>query len=184
MSHRDALSGERQHTGAVGASAPGYQRFVVWPHRSLGRKGVILTLGVFAFGLFLAIARVWEPGGWFIIIPAAITFAGLVFAFWLSSRRAELAEIVELSPDEVTIRRRVRGQESVVARFNPHWVRLRTHTDRYFKNRIILSESGRAVAIGDFLSPPERRELAHALLAGLEGAKQSPFAPDSATGRP
>lgn len=171
MSDRDAPSREHQFSSTVTDDGVRHERFVLWPHRSLDRKGVTIILMIAAFGLALAIARVWQPGAWFIIVPAAITFLGLAFAFWVSARRARLAEIIDVSPEEITVSRSQRGHVRLVARFNPHWVRLLMRSDRYVKNRIILSESGRAVSVGEFLSPPERKDLADALLTCLEQAK-------------
>ena len=148
--------------------APHDGHFVVWPHRSLGRRGIGAVLAIAALGLTIVVLRIPAPAVWFLILPATLTFAGLSVAFWISSRRGQRAEIIDIDPQEVRVAVRYRGREDLVARFNPHWVRLQITDDRYVTRRIIMSESGRAVSIGECLTAPERESLAEALRVQLE----------------
>jgi uncharacterized membrane protein len=145
--------------------------FVVWPHRSLSPRGIGAVLGIAALGLTIVVLRIPAPAVWFLMPPAMIAFVGLSIAFWISARRGQRTEIIHINPDEVRVAVRYRGRHKLVARFNPHWVRLRVEDDRYVTRRIIMSESGQAVSIGECLTASERETLADALRAQLERAR-------------
>jgi len=156
-----------QQTDADAASLPlapaGGERIVIWPHRSLGRRGTRVVLGIAAAGLFGTVAWVARPAAVFVLVPAAAVFASLLAAFRLNARRARHMEIIDITGDMVRVMTSYLGDHRLIERFDPHWVRVELGDHGRVENRLVLTQSGRAVSIGECLSPPEREELAAAL---------------------
>jgi len=150
----------------------GSERIVIWPHRSLGRDGTLGVMGVAATGFALVTAWVAAPASWFVLFPAIIALASLAFAFWLNTRRAMRLEIIDIGANMVRVMTSYLGRHQLVERFNPHWVRVEISDAFKIEKRLIMSESGRAVSVGDCLSPAEREELAGALRDHIKRARE------------
>jgi uncharacterized membrane protein len=163
----DRATPNAPETGGVEASLPpapsGGERIVIWPHRSLGRRGTRVVLGIAAAGLFGTVAWVARPAAVFVLIPAAAVFASLLAAFQLNARRARHMEIIDITGDMIRVMTSYLGDHRLIERFDPHWVRVELCDHGRIENRLVLKQSGRAVSIGECLSPPEREELAAAL---------------------
>jgi uncharacterized membrane protein len=162
-------------TGAVDSALPpvpaGAKRIVIWPHRSLGRDGTLGVVALAAVGFAVVTAWVAAPAAWFVVFPAIVVLASLAFAFWLNMRRAERLEIIDVSANLIRVMTSYLGQHSLVDRFDPHWVRIELSDDYKIEKRLILRESGRAVSIGDNLSPSERENLAAELRDKIRRAR-------------
>lgn len=141
----------------------GSERIVIWPHRSLGRRGTGVVLGIAAAGLFGTVAWVARPAAMFVLIPAMAVFASLLTAFRLNARRARHMEIIDITADMVRVMTSCLGTHQLVERFDPYWVRVELRDHGRIEKRLVLKQSDRAVSIGECLSPPEREELAAAL---------------------
>jgi uncharacterized membrane protein len=194
MTHDD-MGPQADHRGRIAAAAPanararaddipsspdGNGRIVISPHRSLGRDGILIVLAVAATGLAIVTAWVSGPAGWFVSIPALAVFASLSFAFWLNTRRAERVEIIDISASAIRVMTSYLGRHELVACFNPYWVRVELSDAFKIEKRLILSQSGRAVSIGECLSVEEREHLAGTLRARLERVR-IPTNPPSAS---
>ncbi len=149
----------------------GSERILIWPHRSLGRDGTMIVMGVAATGFAIVTAWVAAPAAWFVLIPAIICFASLAFAFWLNTRRATRLEIIDITDTMLRVMTSYLGRHNVVDSFNPHWVRIELSDAYKIEKRLILRESGRAVSIGDCLSPAERESLAATLRQHIADAR-------------
>ncbi|MEZ5850043.1 MAG: DUF2244 domain-containing protein [Hyphomicrobiaceae bacterium] len=150
--------------------------FEIWPHRSLGRIGTILVVGLAAIGCGLVAART-ATQALPVTISALMASAMLAVAFWSNNRAARKSEAVRISPDRVIVTRTDRaGGPRQVACFSTHWVRVVVSQDRDVTNRLTLTESGRTLSIAEFLSPEERGDLAESLKARLHEARNRRFA--------
>lgn len=155
---------------ALPPAPAGSERIVIWPHRSLGRKGTCVVLAIAASGLLGTAAWVAQPAAVFVLVPAAAVFVSLFAAFRLSARRALRLEIIDISADMIRVMTSYLGRHQFIDQFSPHWVHVELRDDGHIDKRLILRQSGRAVSIGECLSPPEREELAAALRAHIERA--------------
>ena len=151
------------------------ERIVIWPHRSLGLTGTRIVLGIAAAGLFGSAAWVAQPAAMFVLVPASAVFASLIAAFKINARRGLYMEIIDISADTVRVMTSHLGQHRLVGSFDPHWIRIELRDDRRIEKRLILQQSGRAVTVGECLSPPEREDLAAALRDHIARARS----PDS-----
>jgi uncharacterized membrane protein len=146
------------------------------PHRSLGRKGfsVMITLcclsAVFSSIPFILFGA-WPVAGFY-----GLDILALFIAFKVNYRRAAGAEEwVWLSYVELRLCKTSHRGEKAEWRFNPLWSRLSLVEDDDFGALRLCIVSGRqTVSIGDFLAPPQRRDLAEALSAALVKAKRGP----------
>ena len=142
----------------------GTEEFVIWPHRSLSRNGTRLLLGGTA-AIFLVVAvKAAMLGAWPQAIYVMLAVGGLAVALSSNTRSARFAQVIELAPDAVRVRMfGPAARTSAVAEFNPSWIRVIEAPGPYNDIRLLLRQSGRSVAIGEFLSPEERVKLAEEL---------------------
>ncbi|MBV9859021.1 MAG: DUF2244 domain-containing protein [Alphaproteobacteria bacterium] len=140
---------------------------VLLPHRSLPPRGfhlLMLLLGVvsLAVGIGFVSIGAWPITGFF-----GLDVALVYVAFRLSYRSARQRETLRLAEDAFTVERvSVRGERRLW-RFQPFWLRVILEERADESNRLLVASHGRSLAIGDFLPPPMRRELATTLREAL-----------------
>ena len=167
-SHPGNTSGERSDTVSYGTAMDAHlppppddsERIVIWPHRSLGRDGTMAVMGVAAVGFAIVTAWVAAPAAWFVLFPAIIAFASLALAFWLNMRRAARLEVIDIGENTIRVMTSYLGRHELVGQFTTSWVRIELSDAFKMEKRLVLSESGRAVCVGDCLLPGEREALA------------------------
>ena len=144
-------------------------RATLTPHRSLTRAGFIAIMSLLAGANLTAGTVFFLAGAW----PVA-GFLGLdVLAIWWAFRRnfadARRTERIEITEHELLIERHAHGKEREVTRFVRRWVRVELEDDieRQLVGNLFVKCRGRMVEIGQFLSPQERRHLAHELRTAL-----------------
>jgi uncharacterized membrane protein len=133
---------------------------VLLPHRSLPPRGfriVMLLLGL--LGLVVGIVFV-SIGAWPVCGFFGLDVALLYLAFRLSYRSARQRETLRLAGHQFTVERLSIGGERRLWRFQPFWLRIVLEERADQSNRLLLTSHGRSLAVGDFLAPPLRRELA------------------------
>ena len=141
---------------------------VLLPHRSLPPRGfrllMLLLLGVasLAVGIGFVSVGAWPVCGFF-----GLDVAALYLAFRLSYRSARQREVLRLAGDDFTVERIGIYGERRLWRFQPFWLRVVLEECAQDANRLLLASHGRSLAIGDFLAPAMRRELATTLRAAL-----------------
>ena len=97
----------------------------------------------------------WPVTGFF-----GLDVALIYLAFRLNYRSARRSEILRLAGDAFTVERiSVRGNRRVW-QFQPFWLRVVLEERDPDRNRLFVASHGRFLAIGDFLAPAARRELA------------------------
>jgi uncharacterized membrane protein len=134
------------------------------PFRSLPPRGffwvmAVLSLAGFCAGVGFVLAGAWPVTGFF-----GIDVALVYLAFRVSYRSARQTETVRLTENALDVERiSVRG-ETRRWRLQPFWLRIEYEEDEEGEqNRLVLASHGRSLAVGTFLSPPERKSLAMAL---------------------
>ena len=139
------------------------------PHRSLTRQGFLMVMGLVVAvnlvvgGLFMAIGA-WPVAG----------FAGLdVLIIWWAFRAnfadARKMERISITEHELVFDRFAENRPPEQQRFVRRWVRVELEEDREREliGRLSLVSGASRVAVGDFLAPEERKQLATALRAAL-----------------
>jgi len=133
---------------------------VLQPHRSLPSRNFHLLmglLGLISLGVgigFVSIAA-WPVVGFF-----GLDVALVYLAFRLNYRSARQSETIRLAGDAFSVERvSVRGERRLW-RFQPFWIRVILEERTAQQNRLLIASHGRSLAIGDFVAPAIRRELA------------------------
>jgi uncharacterized membrane protein len=148
---------------------------LITPHRSLGRFGFHLLIGLFGLVSFIAGLVFWIAGAWPVIGFFGLDVLLLYGAFRLNYRAAGAFEEVivtagELRVRNVTPRGRVREW-----RLNPLWVRLEKIEDEDFGvTQLLLVSRGQQLPVAQFLGPREKANFAKALTAALGEARRGP----------
>ena len=147
---------------------------VLTPHRSLSPRGflaLMLAIGgvSFAAGMVFFLVGAWPVLG-FLGLDVLLIY----FAFKLSYRSARGYESLHLTREDLTVRSvDPRGRERCW-RFQPAWLQVEMDDPPRHESRLELRSHGRTLAIGAFLTPGERLDLARALRDALERARGAP----------
>lgn len=143
--------------------------FDAWlrPHRSLTRRGLALVLAIAAvpsFGLGVVFLSL---GAWPVTGFLGLDVLLLYVAFRLNNRAARESERVRLSETELTVDRHAVDGQAEHWSFQPNWLRVDVDDPPRPDSKLLLSTHGRSLAIGQFLPPAERVEVADALRLAL-----------------
>lgn len=146
-------------------------RLVLYPHRSLNPRGfLILMAGIgsvsFITGMLFLLKGAWPVMGFF-GLDVALVYA----AFRLNYRAGRLHELVEITPQALTVTRVHPSGAQESFDFNPYWVRVRLAEGPQGRTDLRLASHGREFAFGRFLTDDERRELSDVLAGALAEAR-------------
>jgi uncharacterized membrane protein len=148
---------------------------VLTPHRSLGRTGFIVLMGLiggisFVAGLVFFIAGAWPVMGFF-----GLDVLLIYIAFKVSYRTAAAYEQVTMTPSTLTVRKVSHRGRVAEWTLNPVWVRLQREANEEFGiERLFLVSHGRRLPVATFLGPAEKASFADALSAALGEARRGP----------
>lgn len=145
------------------------------PHRSLGPKGFIILIACVALVNFAAGVAFWLLGAWPVFFFCGVDIGLVWLAFKYSYRQARAREYIRLEREALVVRRvDLHGQEKIW-RLEPYWLRVECDAEDE-SARLRIWTHGRALTLGAFLSPHERRVLAVALREALWRWRQPPDA--------
>jgi uncharacterized membrane protein len=155
-------------------AAPPALDVVLYPNRSLGRAGFAVLMGAIvavsaAVGAGFMMIGAWPVTGFF-----GLDVLLIYLAFRWHDKEARRAEFVWLDRDGLSVRRLEPDGSSRVWRFEPYWVRVSLDQAGRHDTRLVLRSHGRQLAIGAFLTPDERLELARTLEAALQAHRAGP----------
>lgn len=141
---------------------------VLYPNRSLGPAGFHLLMAAIvlvsvAIGAGFVLAGAWPVTG-FLGLDVLL----LYLAFRWNYRQARRVEFIRLDQDGLSVRRVGPDGQAREWRLEPYWVRVAIDDPPRPDSQLVLSARGAHLAIGAFLTLPERLELAAALRAALE----------------
>ena len=140
---------------------------VLSPHRSLPPRGfAVLMLALAAVSFCVSLAFVLH-GAWPVTPFFGLDVLLVYWAFCINYRHARLREELRLTEDSLTVERiSVRGERRRW-QFQPFWLRVTLEEKDEHTNRLVLASHGRALIVGSFLGPAERRGVAAALKDAL-----------------
>jgi uncharacterized membrane protein len=146
---------------------------VIQPYRSLGPFGFRLFLGVLV-GVNVAFASVMiANGAWPVAGFMGLDVVAVYVAFRLSYDQARAFERVFIAGDTLTVERVDRKGERREWTFPAYWVSVWYEGDDT-DGTVTLRSHGRALEVGAFLAPFERKDFADALKKALGEARASP----------
>jgi uncharacterized membrane protein len=137
------------------------------PHRSLGPNGfLVVMMGAAGFGFAIGVSFM-AIGAWPVFGFCGLEVALLYGAFRLNYRDARRRERIRLTDRGLRIRTLSPNGDVRVWDAEPSWLRVEVENHRRKGACITLSSHGRGTAIGKFLTPAERIEVACALRAAI-----------------
>jgi uncharacterized membrane protein len=144
------------------------------PHRSLSPQGFLIFMAAvcgacFAAGLLFVLVGAWPVGAFFVLVVALVYGASRV-----NYRRGRMHESLALTRRDLTVRRIDHRGEVASWRFQPTWLQVLIDEPPGHHSQLVLRSHGRSLAIGAFLSPEERFDLAGELRRALARAKCAP----------
>ena len=140
-------------------SSPFFER-VLQPYRSLRLRNFRLLMGLLGVSSCVAGIGFVAVGAWPVIGFFGLDIGLIYLAFRISYRSARQSETIRLTDEAFTVERvSVRGERSDW-RFQPFWVRVVFEERGETSNRLLVASHGRSLAIGEFLAPTVRREVA------------------------
>lgn len=141
-----------------------------WPHNALAPRGFVLVIALTAAIMAMPLLAVLGSTVLWGLLPfAGLALWGLWYALQRNYRDRRVLEEMELSRNEVYLRRvNPRGPEQDW-RADPHWVGVNLIArGGPVENYLTLTGGGREVELGAFLMPDERlrlyRELSELLI--------------------
>jgi len=144
---------------------------ILTPHRSLGAPGfAILMTVVAAVNIGLGVSFMLQ-GAWPIFGFCGLDVLLFYVMFRLNYRSARLFERIRLLPDELIVERHDARGRTESWSFQPYWLRIAIDDPPEHHSQLVLSSHGRSLAIGGFLSPGERVDLAQALRQALQSRR-------------
>jgi uncharacterized membrane protein len=146
-------------------------RAILHPHRSLGPTGFLILMSAiggvsFVTGMVFLAMGAWPVFGFF-----GLDVALVYIAFRLNYRSGRLYEMVELTPEALTVTRVHPSGKRESFDFNPYWVRVRLAEGPQGRTELRLASHGRELALGRFLTDDERRDFSDALAGALVEAR-------------
>ncbi len=177
--HTDTAAGAQAPAAAAAGPAidwaertdPPLYSALLWPHRSLPRKGRRTVLAIAAAGFSMPLVAMAGTVVFWGLLPFCLGGLGLLWAgLARSTRDGRIVEEITLWPDEMRVERREPAGRVLRWQAFPGFVRPRLRQDGPVRDYLTLQGGGREIELGIFLTAEERialkRELDHQL-AGL-----------------
>jgi len=162
---------------ASGAHERLYMDAVIWPNRSLSRRGLYVLLGFFAIYNTVVAMFLLFVGAFPVPVFLGIDFLAVVIAFHVSNRRARDAERVKVSADTVQVSRDERGRTATVWTSPTAFTHVAMAADDEDRPEVQIRLSGRSLVVGQALSPKERADFARALERAIRCAREERYSP-------
>ncbi|RMC33251.1 DUF2244 domain-containing protein [Paracoccus alkanivorans] len=142
-------------------------RLILWPYRSLPRRGFVWFIGITAALMALPLAAVLGTSVLWGLLPFAVA---AIWAIWIALQRSyrsgETREELRLDRDRLEIWRHDPGRADRIWQTNPYWVRAMLR-EGPVENYLTLTDGQREIELGAFLTAQERRELCDELARRL-----------------
>ncbi len=142
-------------------------RAVLFPHRSLSRRGFVLLMSGLCLINFTVGVAFWVMGAWPVLVFCGLDVALIYVAFKLNFRSGRARETVDLNPERLTVTSFEPSGRERSFEFNPYWVRVLLHESHDGRTTLELAHHHRRLTFGGFLNDDEKREFADVLRDAL-----------------
>jgi len=146
---------------------------ILIPHRSLGRHGFFILMGLICGISFIAGVVFFKIGAWPVVGFFGLDVLLIYGAFKLNYRDARQREIIEINGEELRVTKLNLQGRAKSWQFNRYWVRVQHYVDpeeEYENQPLIITSHGRALEIGSFLSRNEKIVFSNRLRDALKSA--------------
>lgn len=134
-------------------------RLLLWPHRSLPKRGFVWFIALTAgFMALPVVAMLGTAALWGLLPFMVLAVAGIWYAIQRSYRQGDMAEELTLDARTARVRRRDPDGRHREWATNSHWLRA-TLRNGPVEAYLTLTDGQREIELGAFLGPDERRRL-------------------------
>lgn len=158
---------------------PLFLDLVLYPHRSLSRRGFWILMFSVAFASCIAGGIFVGMGAWPITGFFGLDILLLGWFFNRNYRDAKQYERVRLSQEQLTVRRVNAAGQAQGWAFEPYWLRVEMDDPPRPESQVTLATHGRRLTIASFLSPDERSDVAQAIRRALGRWRSTPERADT-----
>lgn len=153
---------------------------VIHPYRSLGAEGFRALFYVVLAANAAVAAVLVSLGGWPVLAFLGLDILLIYLAFRMSYAQMRAFERVTIDSDELVVERVDRHGARRAWRFPAYWVSVWYEGDEDTgASTVMLRSHGRALEIGGFLSPFERKDFAETLRDALHKARSALAVPQT-----
>lgn len=146
-------------------------RAVLYPHRSLSPRGFVIFMTALAVISFIAGMVFLLNGAWPVFGFFGLDVALVYIAFKLNYRSGRARELVEVTPEVLSVTRIEPSGREQRFEFNPYWVRVLFDEQVDGRTTLRLTSHGKVFEFARFLNDEERREFATVLAGALATAR-------------
>ena len=147
---------------------------VLEPFRSLTPSGFVIMMSAVAFISFVAGAVFMLLGTWPVIGFIGLDALLIFLAFRINYRHARMYETIRLTESALTVMRVHPDGRFMTWKFQPYWLKISKEDPPRTGSQLVLSSHGKALVIGEFLTPDERLDFADTLSFELRKLREFP----------
>jgi len=144
------------------------------PHRSLSPRGFMVLMAVICVISFVAGMMFYLAGAWPVVGFLGLDVLLIYVAFRVNYHHGRMFETLELTQQDLILRRVDHWGKASHWRFQPAWLQVLIDEPPAHDSQLILRSHGRSVTVGAFLTPDERLDLAKALRRALAELRCAP----------
>lgn len=146
-------------------------RAVLHPHRSLSPRGFVVLMSAIGAVSFITGLAFLAIGAWPVFGFFGLDVALIYVAFKLNYRAGKAYEVIELTPELLSLKRVTPSGATETFEFNPYWARVRLSERPDGRNDLAIASHGNELPFGRLLNNDERREFAAVLESALVDAR-------------
>ncbi|MEM1409634.1 MAG: DUF2244 domain-containing protein [Pseudomonadota bacterium] len=140
---------------------------LLYPNRSLTSDGFKRVLAI-VIGVNIMNALIYlNVGAWPVALFCGVDILIVWIAFRISYAQGRRHERIMLTDDALWVSRVLPSGHETRWKLSPFWARVSIDRPVEHETQLMVTEKGRTLILGSFLSPKERGELADALTAAL-----------------
>ncbi len=166
---------KRSHEALIRESLdPALFDAVLEPHRSLNPQGFLILMAAVVVVSFAAGMMFIMIGAWPVFAFFALDVVLIYLAFRINYHGAKMYETVRLTEEKLTVVRVSASGRVQKWSFQPYWLKINIDETPGRTSKLVLTSHGKSLAIGSFLTPSERLDLARALELELLRLREPP----------
>ncbi len=136
------------------------REIMITRNSSLSISQIKLIVGFFAIVLGVIGAFFYSQGAWLVLPFAGLELLAVSAAFYCCIRHKNDFEMVKIDKNRIQVKRQVASREQVYE-FQTHWTKVFLEiTKGWYPSRLWVASKGQHVEVGQWLTDPERKQLA------------------------
>ena len=136
------------------------KQVMITRNSSLSRPQVKLVIGFFAIVLGMIGIVFYSQGVWMVLPFAGFELMAVSAAFYCCLRHKDDFEMVRIDENHIQVKRQIASREQTYE-FQTHWTKIFLEmTKGWYPSRLWVASKGQHVEVGQWLTDPERKQLA------------------------